>query len=94
MMAAFAGVASPILSRFFPDFPQRLTPGAIRLLRMRRHADTRKAQVELGYRPSNIESAVEEAYAFFCARGAIQNPAARQPTPGAAGRAPSESRAA
>jgi nucleoside-diphosphate-sugar epimerase len=94
MMAAFAGVASPILSRFFPDFPQRLTPGAIRLLRMRRHADTRKAQVELGYQPSNIESAVEEAYAFFCARGAIQNPAARQPTPGAAGRAPSESRAA
>jgi nucleoside-diphosphate-sugar epimerase len=94
MMAAFAGATSPVLSRFFPDFPQRLTPGAIRLLQMRRHADTRKAQVELGYRPSNIESAVEEAYAFFCMRGAIQNPAARQPTPGAAGPAPSESRAA
>jgi len=94
VMAAFAGVASPVLSRFYPDFPQRLTPGAIRLLRMRRHADTRKAQLELGFRPSNIESAVEEAYAFLHARGVIENPAARQPTPGAAGPAPSESRAA
>jgi nucleoside-diphosphate-sugar epimerase len=94
LMAAFAGVASPLLSRFAPDFPQRLTPGAIRLLQMRRHADTGKAQLELGYRPSNIESAVEDAYAFLCTRGVIQNPAARQPTPGAAGPAPSESRAA
>ncbi len=94
VMAAFAGVASPILSRFFPDFPQRLTPGAIRLLRMRRHADTGKAQLELGYRPSNIEGALEEAYAFHCARGVIQNPVARKPIPGAAGPAPTESRAA
>jgi nucleoside-diphosphate-sugar epimerase len=94
VMAAFAGVASPILSRFFPDFPQRLTPGAIRLLRMRRHADTSKAQAELGYRPSSIEGALEEAYAFLHARGVIQNPAARKPIPGATGPAPSESRAA
>jgi nucleoside-diphosphate-sugar epimerase len=94
VMAAFAGVASPILSRFFPAYTQRLTPGAIRLLRLRRHADTSKAQVELGYKPSNLESAVEDAYAFFCARGAIHNPAARQPIPGASGPTPSESRAA
>jgi nucleoside-diphosphate-sugar epimerase len=79
VMGAIAGVASPILSRFAPNVRQRLTPGAIRLLRLRRHADTSKARVELGYRPTDIESAVEEAYAFFHARGAIENPAASVP---------------
>jgi hypothetical protein len=49
---------------------------------MRRHANTSKAQAELGYRPTELESAVEEAYAFFHARGAIKNPAARAPTAG------------
>jgi nucleoside-diphosphate-sugar epimerase len=81
VMGTFARVASPFLSRFFPNVRQRLTPGAIRLLQMRRHANTSKAQLELGYRPTEIESAVEDAYAFFHARGAIQNPAARVPTP-------------
>lgn len=79
VMGAFAAVASPFLSHFFPNVRQRLTPGAIRLLQMRRHANTSKAQLELGYRPTELESAVEEAYAFFHARGAIKNPAARAP---------------
>jgi nucleoside-diphosphate-sugar epimerase len=79
VMGAFAAVASPFLSQFFPNVRQRLTPGAIRLLRMRRHANTNKAQVELGYQPTDLESAVEDAYAFFHARGAIKNPAARVP---------------
>ncbi len=79
VMGAFASVASPFLSQFFPNVRQRLTPGAIRLLQMRRHANTSKAQIELGFRPTNIESAVEDAYAFFHARGAIQNPAAQAP---------------
>jgi nucleoside-diphosphate-sugar epimerase len=82
VMGAFAGVASPFLSQFFPNVRQRLTPGAIRLLQMRRHANTSKAQAELGYRPTELESAVEEAYAFFHARGAIKNPAARAPMAG------------
>jgi nucleoside-diphosphate-sugar epimerase len=79
VMGAFAGIASPFLSQFFPNVRQRLTPGSIRLLQMRRHANTSKAQAELGYRPTGLESAVEEAYAFFHARGAIENPAARVP---------------
>ena len=80
LLAAFAAATSPLLSRLAPRHPQRLTPGAIRLLRMRRHADTRKAERELGYRPSSIGAAIEEAYAFFFARGAIRNPAARRPS--------------
>jgi nucleoside-diphosphate-sugar epimerase len=78
-MGAFAGIASPFLSQFFPNVRQRLTPGSIRLLQMQRHANTSKAQAELGYRPTGLESAVEEAYAFFHARGVIENPAARAP---------------
>ncbi len=79
VMGAFASATSPILSRFFPNVRQRLTPGAIRLLQLRRHANTDKARIELGYHPTDIESAVEEAYAFFHARGAIENPGARAP---------------
>ena len=79
VMAVCAGVASPLLSHLFPHIPQRLTPGAIRLLRLRRRADIAKAERELGYRPTDIESAIEEAYAFHHARGAITNPAARAP---------------
>ena len=67
-----------------PGFPQRLTPGAIRLLQMRRRADTSRARNELGFRPGSIERAVEEAYAFHHARGAIHNPAARVPRAGSA----------
>ncbi|MCG8591734.1 MAG: NAD-dependent epimerase/dehydratase family protein [Proteobacteria bacterium] len=79
LFAALAGVTSPVLSRLLPRHPQRLTPGAIRLLRLRRHADVSKSERELGYRPTSIAAAIEEAYAFFYERGAIVNPAARAP---------------
>ena len=79
LMLAFSEVASSYLSRFHPDFPQRFTPGAIRLLKKRRHADTGKAQRELGYRPTGIRDAVHEAYAFHHGRNAIVNPSAKPP---------------
>ena len=64
-MLAFSEVASSYLSRFHPDFPQRFTPGAIRLLKKCRHADLSKAKRELGYQPTSIRDAVHEAYAFL-----------------------------
>lgn len=79
LMYAFSEVASYLLSRLRPEFPQRFTPGAIRLLRKRRHANLERARTELGYRPGNIRDAVFEAYEFHHARGAIINPAARVP---------------
>ncbi|MCY4343852.1 MAG: NAD-dependent epimerase/dehydratase family protein [Gammaproteobacteria bacterium] len=79
LMYVFSEVASFYLSRFHPKFPQRFTPGAIRLLQQRRHADTGKAQRELGYQPTSIRAAVHEAYAFHYQRNAIRNPAAKQP---------------
>ena len=79
-MLAFSEVASFYLSRFHPDFPQRFTPGAIRLLQKRRHANNSKAKQELGYRPTSIRAAVHEAYAFHYHRDAITNPLAKPPS--------------
>ena len=74
LMGAVASVLSPLLTRFAPDFPQRLTPGAVRILQLRRHADLTKAKTELGYKPTSIQKACAEAYEFFARRGAIKNP--------------------
>ena len=79
LMLGFSEVASFFLSRFHPSFPQRFTPGAIRLLQKRRHADTSKARRELGYQPTTIRAAVHEAYAFHYERNAIRNPRANRP---------------
>ena len=78
-MLVFSEVASFYLSRFHPCFPQRFTPGAIRLLQKRRHADTGKARRELGYQPTSILAAVREAYSFHYHRNAITNPLAKRP---------------
>ena len=83
VMAAIAPVTQLVLSTFFPSRPQRLTPGAVRILRMERHADTSKAQRELGFRPTSIEDAIGEAYEFFVARGEINKPLAFSPKPSA-----------
>ena len=79
LMYVFSEIASFYLSRFHPSFPQRFTPGAIRLLKQRRHANIDKAKRELGYRPTTIREAVHEAYAFHYARNSILNPSAKRP---------------
>ena len=79
LLLPIAEVASAAIYRLNPEFPQLLTPGAIRRLRLRRHADTSKARRELGFQPSRVEEAFEEAYAFHYWRGAITNPRARAP---------------
>ena len=89
LMLVFSEVASFYLSRAHPDFPQRFTPGAIRLLRKRLHADTGKARRELGYQPTSIRDAMHEAYAFhYHQRKVITNPEAKPPRPNGAGQDP------
>jgi len=91
LMYVFSEAASFYLSRFHPDFPQRFTPGAIRLLKKRRHANLDKAKRELGYQPTTIREAVHEAYAFhYHERKAITNPRAKQPLLPAHGKARAE----
>lgn len=79
LMYAFSEVASFYLSRCHPDFPQRFTPGAIRLLKKRRHASIEKARRELGFQPTSILEAVHHAYDFHYNRNAIINPDAKRP---------------
>lgn len=77
VMAGVASVTSFVMSSFFPERPQRFTPGAVRVLRMERKADTTKAQTELGYKPTNVRSAIHEAHADFARRGLVpHNPSA------------------
>lgn len=73
VMAVVSEVTQLFFTTFFPKAPQRLTPGAVRILRMERHADHSKAERELGFRtsPAYIEEAIVEAYQHFIARGVI-----------------------
>lgn len=71
LLAIGSGIYADTVGRAFPELPQRLTPGALRILELRRHADTSKAQRELGFRPTGIREAVTDAYEFFCERGMI-----------------------
>lgn len=75
VMNVAARVAEPLMRAFMPGTPQLLTPAAIRLLRLGRRVDLAKARGELGYRPTDIESAVEEAYRWFVETGRIAAPA-------------------
>jgi len=68
---ATAAAIEFIFRHFRPGRRPLLTPAAVRLLRMGRHADTSKAQRELGFRPTSIADAVHDAYQWFVARGAI-----------------------
>ncbi len=71
LMAALAEVADKTWYRAFPNRPRRFTPGAVRLLQMRRRADHNKAKQELGYQPTQLSQAVWEAYEDFVRRGLI-----------------------
>ena len=71
LMAGFAELSSRFLNTFFPNAPQRFTPGAVRILRMQRKADLSKARNELGYEPTSIRKAVHDAYADFARRGLV-----------------------
>jgi nucleoside-diphosphate-sugar epimerase len=73
-MLGLAHVTSFLWRRLAPGRPQRFTPGAVRILGMRRRADITKARTELGYEPTTIRQAIEEQYRFFVARGWIRAP--------------------
>lgn len=74
-----AEAVSWYMTRFRPKAPQLLTPGAIRRLKLKRHANTTKAREELGFVPSSMEAAFAEAYRFQWERGAITDPRAKAP---------------
>jgi nucleoside-diphosphate-sugar epimerase len=71
VMAGLTGLFAGTLSKLLPNVQQRLTPGAIKILRMRRHADTTRAREELGYQPTSIRIAVREAYEWLAEQGRV-----------------------
>jgi hydroxymethylglutaryl-CoA reductase/dihydroflavonol-4-reductase len=62
---AIAALYSGTFAHLFPKASQRLTPGSIAVLELRRHVDTSKAERELGYRPTSMKLAIAEACEFF-----------------------------
>jgi nucleoside-diphosphate-sugar epimerase len=73
-MSIVATATASIMSYLRPDAEQLLTPAAIRILAMNRHANISKAKVELGFQPTSVEAAISEAYDWFVARGDIAAP--------------------
>jgi nucleoside-diphosphate-sugar epimerase len=71
VMAAIAEITTRVLKVVAPESPQRLTPGAIRILRQGRRADIGKAKRELGFVPTPIEDAIREQYEWFVSEGKI-----------------------
>ena len=72
VMAAISEVTTRVFKVLAPKSNQRLTPGAVRILRMCRKADISKAKDELGYRPTSIEEAIREQYEWFVSDGQIR----------------------
>ena len=71
VMLPIAIVSEAVVKAFAPTYPLRFTAGAVRILALCRHADTTKAQNELGFVPTTVEDAVREAYEWFLADGQI-----------------------
>ncbi len=72
VMAAIAEVADKTWFRLFPNRPRRFTPAAVRLLSMKRRADHGKAAAELGFHPTPLKQAIQDAYDDFVRRGVIR----------------------
>lgn len=73
LMSGIATVYYGLMSRAFPDLPQKLTPSAVMILRMHRRASIEKARRELGYQPTSLRDALRQAYEFFAAEGMIRS---------------------
>jgi nucleoside-diphosphate-sugar epimerase len=71
LMSGIAAMSELVLDTVAPSTPRRFTPAAVRFLRSERRADTTKAQVELGYKPTGIRKAIHQAYADFARRGLV-----------------------
>lgn len=79
VMAGLAEVFRYVPAALLPGMAERFTPGAVRLLRMRRKANIRKAHDELGYEPTSARAAIHEAYADFARRGLVPAPVSTYP---------------
>jgi dihydroflavonol-4-reductase len=68
-MRGIAEISSRVGALIAPDAEPLLTPAALRLLRLGRRADTTKARHELGFFPTSVDAAIEDAWRDFVDRG-------------------------
>lgn len=69
VMRGVAAISSRVGAMLAPGAEPLLTPAALRLLRLGRHADVRKARDELGFVPTLVEAAIADAWQDFVDRG-------------------------
>jgi nucleoside-diphosphate-sugar epimerase len=69
-----AEITSRVGALLAPHAEPLLTPAALRLLRLGRRADTRKAREELGFVATSVEAAIQDAWSDFVARGVAVRP--------------------
>lgn len=72
MMAVLARASTFLHRHLMPGRQQLITPAAVRLLGLQRRVDLTKARTELGYEPTSVRQAVQEAYEFFVREGKIR----------------------
>jgi nucleoside-diphosphate-sugar epimerase len=72
VMAVISEITTRVFKLLAPESQQRLTPGAVRILRQHRQADTSKAKKELGFVPTPLEDAIREQYQWFVSEGQIE----------------------
>ncbi|MBP2400925.1 nucleoside-diphosphate-sugar epimerase [Streptomyces syringium] len=80
-MGALARLAEGPRSVLTPHREARFTPAAVRFLRSERRADCSLSREALGYRPTDISTAVEQAYRCFVDRGLVERRRAAMRTP-------------
>ncbi|GHE43634.1 hypothetical protein GCM10018785_11490 [Streptomyces longispororuber] len=74
-MSVLARLAEAPRALLAPDREARFTPAAVRFLRSQRRADCSLSRDVLGYRPTSLASAVEQAYRCFVDRGLVERSA-------------------
>jgi 3beta-hydroxysteroid-4beta-carboxylate 3-dehydrogenase (decarboxylating) len=77
LMMGMAEVVSFFATRFSPGTELPLTPDAVRIVRMQRKVDCSKAKNELGFQPTSMKHAIQDAYDCFVRRGVIKLPRKR-----------------
>ncbi|MEU3354597.1 NAD-dependent epimerase/dehydratase family protein [Streptomyces sp. NPDC037389] len=85
-MGALARLAEGPRSVLTPHREARFTPAAVRFLRSERRADCSLSRDVLGYRPTDIATAVDQAYRCFADRGLVERRGAAMPAPRPNGR--------
>lgn len=72
ILSSAAGFNDVVMRSLRPHAERVFTSAAVRFMQREQRADTSKAQRELGFKPTCLVAAVQEAYDWFVSRGMIK----------------------